>query len=62
MLTLAHLTIAFFCVAIAQWLARRRQRSARAWMWTAALVGPVALGILACLPERTYGVSKGPRV
>ena len=43
------------CVLVARLMAFRRQRSQRAWMWAAALFGPIPLGVLAMLPRRAGG-------
>jgi hypothetical protein len=47
-----YLAIAFLCVHASQWLAARPRRSETVWMWAVALLGPVPLAVLACLPNR----------
>jgi hypothetical protein len=48
---------AFLWVHSAQWLAVRRRRSATVWMWAVALLGPVPLAVLACMPQRKDAAS-----
>lgn len=42
----------FVCVWGARWLAQRKGRAPTAWMWLAALFGPLILVPLALLPAR----------
>ena len=53
---LFYLSLTFFCVHAAQRLASQRHRSQKAWMWAAALLGPLPLPVLAWLPQRRSSV------
>jgi hypothetical protein len=48
----AALGVTFFSVYAAKRLAMRQRRSALAWMWATALLGPFPLIPLALLPTR----------
>ena len=47
MRALVYPSLIFFCVHTAQRLASQRRRSQKAWMWAAALLGPISLPVLA---------------
>ena len=46
------LAVTVLCVFAAQALAIRKGRSRMGWMWAAALLGPIPLGILLLLPAK----------
>ena len=43
----------FVCIWGARWLAQRKGRKPKPWMWLAALFGPLILLPLALLPVRS---------
>jgi hypothetical protein len=49
---LAALAVTVASVFAAQRMAANRSRSPRSWMWSAALLGPLPLALLAVLPPR----------
>ena len=53
---LVLLILLIACVFGAQRLAMWKGRSAVAWMWTTAMLGPVPLAVLALLPSKRQRV------
>ena len=49
------LIFTFVCIALARRMALQRGRSTKAWMWSAAFLGPVPIAILALVPARRGG-------
>jgi len=53
------IAIAAISIVVAAELAKRRGRSLKAWAWTAAIIGPLAIPLLFLLPS-TQAPDDGP--